>query len=350
MIVLYILLAVLVFGAMIFFHELGHFAFAKIFKVKINEFSIGMGPKLLSKKFKDEVIYSIRLFPIGGFVSMAGEDDESDDPNSYDKKPAWQRFIIVIAGATMNILIAVVIIFFLTITVPRYGTTTVHSVPDDFSFESGLLAGDEIIKVNNTSVKTLDELSYEIMYNGNKPIDLTVVRNGEKQVLKNIQFPTFEQDGEKFGKINFTIKGEDRTFLTIIKNTYHSSVSTVKMIWDSLIGLLTGRFGINQVSGPIGVTGAIVQVAKYGPRQFFYMVAVISMNLGVFNLLPIPALDGGSLVFTGIEMIFKKRVPQKIEQNIKFAFLILLLALVVFVSIKDVITLILWGRYEIQWD
>ena len=204
-----------------------------------------------------------------------------------------------------------------------------------------MLAGDEIIKVNNTSVKTLDELSYEIMYNGNKPIDLTVVRNGEKQVLKNIQFPTFEQDGEKFGKINFTIKGEDRTFLTIIKNTYHSSVSTVKMIWDSLIGLLTGRFGINQVSGPIGVTGAIVQVAKYGPRQFFYMVAVISMNLGVFNLLPIPALDGGSLVFTGIEMIFKKRVPQKIEQNIKFAFLILLLALVVFVSIKDVITLIL---------
>ena len=136
MIVLYILLAVLVFGAMIFFHELGHFAFAKIFKVKINEFSIGMGPKLLSKKFKDEVTYSIRLFPIGGFVSMAGEDDESDDPNSYDKKPAWQRFIIVIAGATMNILIAVVIIFFLTITVPRYGTTTVHSVPDDFSFES----------------------------------------------------------------------------------------------------------------------------------------------------------------------------------------------------------------------
>ena len=347
MIVLYILLAILVFGAMIFFHELGHFAFAKIFKVAINEFSIGMGPKLVSKKFKDGVIYSIRLFPIGGYVSMAGEDDESDDPNAYNKKPAWQRFIIVIAGATMNILIAVIIVFLLTVTTPRYGTTVVYDVPDEFSLSSGLMAGDEIIKVGNTTVKTLDELSYEIMYNGYEPIDLTIIRNGNEMVLKDVQFETFEQDGVKFGKINFTIKGEDRTIFTVIKNTYHSSISTVKMIWDSLIGLITGRFGINQISGPVGVTGAIVQVAKYGPRQFFYMVAVISMNLGIFNLLPIPALDGGSLVFTGIEMIFKKRIPEKIEQNVKFVFLVLLLALVVFVSIKDVIYLILWGRYEI---
>ena len=342
MIVLYILLAILVFGAMIFFHELGHFAFAKIFKVKIYEFAIGMGPKLISKKFKDGVVYSIRLFPIGGYVSMAGEDDESDDPNAYDKKPAWQRFIIIIAGATMNILIAVIIIFFLTVTTPRYGTTTVYDLPDDFSLESGILAGDEIIRVRNTTVKTLDELSYEIMYKGFEPIDLTVIRNGEELVLKQVQFPTYEQDGLKFGKMEgIIIQGEDRSFFTIIKNTYHSSISTVKMIWDSLIGLVTGRFGIKQISGPVGVTGAIVQVAKYGPRQFFYMVAVISMNLGVFNLLPIPALDGGSLVFTGIEMIFKKRIPQKIEQNIKFGFLVLLLALVVFVSIKDVISLIL---------
>ncbi len=328
------------FGAMIFFHELGHFAFAKLFKVAINEFSIGMGPKLISKKFKDGVTYSIRLFPIGGFVAMAGEDEESDDPNAFNKKPAYQRFIIVAAGAAMNILIAVVIVFGLTLATPRFGTTIVAQVDDSSSFKNELLVGDEIIKIGNTSVTTADELSYEIMYNGYEPVDITVIRDGKKIVLEDIQFPTFEEDGVIFGRANFSVKGEERSFATVIKNTYHTSVSTVKMIWDSLKGLFTGRFGLNQISGPVGVTGAIVQVAEYGPYQFFYMVAVISMNLGVFNLLPIPALDGGTLLFTAIEMIFKKRIPQKIEQNIKFICLALLLLFIVFISIKDVITLI----------
>ncbi|MBQ8545825.1 MAG: site-2 protease family protein [Clostridia bacterium] len=341
MIVLYILLALLVFGAMIFFHELGHFTFAKIFKVAINEFSLGMGPKVISKKGKDGVTYSLRLFPIGGYVSMAGEDEESDDPNAYDKKPAYQRFIIVVAGATMNILIAIVIVFLLTLTTSKFGTTIVAELEESSNLENSLMVGDEIVKVGKTSVSTIDELSYEIMYNGYEPLDITVIRNDEKIVLKDVQFPTFDQDGETFGKMNFKVKGEGRSFTTVIKNTFHTSLSTIRMIWDSLFGLLTGRFGINQVSGPIGVTGAMVEVVQYGPRQFFYMVAVISMNLGVFNLLPIPALDGGTLLFTGIEMIFKKRLPQKVEHYIKFIGLVLLLALVVFVSIKDVITLIL---------
>ena len=340
MIVLYILLALLVFGFMIFFHELGHFAFAKLFKVAISEFSIGMGPKIFSKKGKDGVSYSLRALPIGGYVAMEGETEESDDPNSFDKKPPYQRFIITIAGAVMNILIAIIVVFFITLSAPHYGTTTIYSFDDGSTAYQGLLQGDRIVQVNNDKVTTLDELSYAIMINGNKPVDIIVVRDNQTQTIEDVSFPIKEEDGFKYGQMNFKVYGEKRSFKSIIKNTYHTSVSTVKMIWDSLIGIFTGRFSIKQVSGPIGVTGAMVDMIKFGPRSFFYMVAVISMNLGVFNLLPIPALDGGTLLFTGIEMVFKKRIPKKIEDTIKLTFFGILILLIVIVSVKDVITLI----------
>lgn len=342
MIVLYIFLAILAFGMMIFFHELGHFAFAKIFKVAITEFSIGMGPKIFSKKGRDGVAYSLRLFPIGGFVAMEGEDEESEVPNAFNKKPAYQRFIIVIAGATMNILIAIIIVFFLTLTTQKFGTTIVAQIDETWGAQNELAVGDEITKVGNISVKTAEDLSYQIMYNGNKPVDLTVIRDGKEILLENVEFPTVVQEGDiTFGRMTFSVKGEEPSFLLVLKHTLRNSVSTVRMIWDSLAGLLSGRFGFKQLSGPIGVTSAMVEVAEYGPREFFYLIAVISMNLGVFNLLPIPALDGGTLLFTGIEMVFKKRLPTKVEQYIKLVGLALLLTLVVIVSIKDVITLII---------
>ncbi|MBR2944512.1 MAG: site-2 protease family protein [Clostridia bacterium] len=342
MIVLYILLAILVFGIMIFVHELGHFAFAKIFKVSINEFSIGMGPKIISKKGKDGVLYALRLFPIGGFVSMAGESEESDDPNAYDKKPAYQRFIIVIAGAVMNIVIAVIVVFFLSLTSPLFGTTTVAEFDNGEQVNQGLTVGDKIIEVDGNRVATYDELSYEIMMNGDAPVDILVIRNNERVLIEDYIFPTTDEDGITYGQMNFYVMPEKRTFGSVMKNTFHTSVSTVKMIWDSIIGLITGKFGFKQLSGPVGVTGAMVEVAQYGPRSFFYMVAVISMNLGVFNLLPIPALDGGTLLFTGIEMIFKKKVPRKVEDIVKIVGFVLLISLVVIVSIKDIISLIIF--------
>ncbi len=342
MIVLYILLALLAFGLMIFFHELGHFTFAKIFKVAINEFSIGMGPKIFSKKGKDGVLYSLRAFPIGGFVSMAGEDEESDDPNSYDKKPAYQRFLIVVAGAVMNILIAIILVFIVTVSTSYFGTTKIHSFVDGDSYVSeyqGLYAEDVVIKIGNKKIKTTEDLSYEIMLNGSKPLDFTVIRDGKEAIVEGVTFPTEEQDGFEYGKINFRVYSEKRSFSSVMKNTFHSSISTVRMIYDSLIGLLTGRFGFQQLSGPIGVTGAMVEVAKVDIKGFVYLVAVISMNLGVFNLLPIPALDGGTLLLTFIEIITKKRLPKKVEETIKLVGFALLMALVVFVSIKDVVKL-----------
>ena len=340
MIAVYIIIAIFVFGFMIFIHELGHFIFAKKFGVAINEFSIGMGPKIVSKTGKDGICYSLRLFPIGGFVAMVGEDEESDNPNAFNKKPAWQRFIIIAAGACMNLLIGIIIMTALTVSTPKYGTTVIGDfIENSISNESGLMVNDKIIKVDGASVHTANELSYEIMRSGYQPIKVTVIRDGEKITLDNVKFPTIVSQGVTFGNMDFRVYGEKRTFSTVIKNSFYSCKSTIKMIWDSLYDLIRGRYGVEQVSGPIGVTGAISQAAKTSAYSLFYMVVVISINLGIFNLLPIPALDGGSLFFLLIEIIFRKPIPTKIESAIKATGFMLLMALVVFVSFKDVIYL-----------
>lgn len=340
MIAFYILIAILSFGFLIFIHELGHFLCAKKFGVAITEFSLGMGPKIISRKGKDGVDYSLRLFPIGGFVAMEGEDSESDNPNAFNKKPAWQRFIIVIAGAVMNLLVGIIIITIITSTQPMFGTTIVGGFTENsHSEQAGLRQYDEIIKINNTRVHTSSELGYEIMRNGYKPISLTIIRDGEEETIENVQFPQITSQGVVFGRSDFSVLGEEKTFSTVVKNSFFTSISTVKMIWDSLYDLVTGRYGVEQVSGPVGVTGAITEAAKTGAYQLFYLIAVIAINLGVFNLLPIPALDGGSLLLILVEMITRKKLPEKIEFAIKAIGFALLMLIALLVTFKDVIYL-----------
>ena len=168
---------------------------------------------------------------------------------------------------------------------------------------------------------------------------ITVIRDGNKITLDNVVFPQISSDGIVFGSIDFLVYGEDRTFSTIIKNSYYSSKSTIKMIWDSLYDLITGRYGMEQVSGPIGVTGAITNAAKTSTYSLFYLVVVISMNLGIFNLLPIPALDGGSLLLIIIEMIIRRPIPQKIDYGIKAIGFLLLMGFAILVTFKDIIFL-----------
>lgn len=339
MIVLYILLAIFIFGFMIFIHELGHFMFAKIFKVTIKEFSIGMGPKIFSKTGKDNVAYSLRLLPFGGFVAMVGEDEDSDDPNAFNKKSAWKRFIIILAGALMNLLVGIIIMTILTTTTPRFGTTVVGEFVENSTSIEQLQINDKIIKVGNTRVNTASELSYEIMRKGYQPVDLTVIRNGKKIVIKDVDFPTVSSQGVVFGAMDFRVYGEDRTFGTVVKNSFYSCKSTIKMIYDSLFDLITGRYGIEQVSGPVGITGAITDAAKTDAYSLFYLIVVISMNLGVFNLLPIPALDGGSLLLLIVEMIIRKPIPSKVEYVIKAIGFALIMGLAVIIMLKDVIFL-----------
>lgn len=338
---LYILLTLITISALALVHELGHYLTARAFNVGIKEFAIGMGPKILSRRSKKtDIVYSLRLFPIGGFVSMVGEDENSDEENALNKKPVWQRMIITVAGSLMNIITGVVLMAIVVGMSPRLGGTTIAKFDANaISMEYGLRVGDEVISVDGDRVRIASELSYEIMHSGVEPVDLVVKRDGEIITLEDVVFPTTTSEGVLFGMPDFFVLGEAKTFGNVVKHTFLRSASTVKMIWESLFDLITGRYGFEAVSGPVGVAGAVSDAAKSGLGDFLYLVVVIAMNLGVFNLLPLPALDGGRLLFQAIELVFRKPVKPEVEGYVHFVGIILLLLLMVAVTFKDIIKL-----------
>ncbi len=342
--ILYILLALLVFGVLILIHELGHFLCARAFGVKINEFSVGMGPRIfgrVSKKYG--TAYSLRAFPIGGYVSMDGEDGESEDENSFGKKAVWKRIIITVAGAVMNLLLGFALMFGLVFSSNELISTTVEAFREGAVSNAdgaGLAVGDRIIKVGNVSVHTGNELSYEIMNQGYEAVDITVVRDGEEHVLGDIVFYSTTEQGVTFGVPDFYVELEEVNFATLLKHSFWRSVSTVKMVIDSVVDLVTGRYGMEAVSGPVGTTAVIGDAAKEGGVDFLYLVAVITINLGVMNLLPFPALDGGRLIFLFAELVTRKRLKPEIEGYINFAGLVILLGFMILITFKDIMGLI----------
>ena len=339
------MLALLIFGFLIFIHELGHYLTARLFRVKILEFAIGMGPKLLSRTSeKTGIAYSLRAFPIGGFVSMEGEDDESPDENSFRAKPVWQRIIITAAGALTNLFIGVLVMGILMAAEPVLPSTTIgaFSYNEDgvcYAESSGLMLGDRIVAVGGTRTHIANEVVYEIMRKGVEPLDITVIRSGERVTVEDVVFPTFTEMGTLFGNVDFKVMPAEKNAGTVLREAFFRSVNTVKMIWESLFDLITGRYGMEAVSGPVGVTKALGEAAEQGTADLVYLAVVISMNLGVMNLLPLPALDGGRLVFQFIELIFRKPVRAEIEGYVHFAGLIALMILMVIVAVKDVIGL-----------
>ena len=338
----YILLTILTLSLLILIHELGHFLTARAFGVAIKEFSIGMGPKILSKTSKKSgIAFSLRLFPIGGFVAMVGEDEESDDENALNNKPVWQRMVITAAGATMNLLLGIILMAVVVTMSPAIGGTTVLRFTEEnaLSEQSGLKIGDEIVEVDGAKVHIASELAYEIMRNGTEPLDLKVRRDGELLVLKDVKFPTMVSDGIEFGMTDFVVLAIEKNVGNVIKQSFFRSVSTVKMIWQSLIDLVTGRYGLEQMSGPIGVTTAVSEAASTSAIDFLYLVVVITMNLGIFNLLPLPALDGGRLLFQLIELIRRKPIKPELEGYVHFAGILLLMLLMIVVSLNDIIKL-----------
>jgi len=341
----YIVLALFIFGFLIFIHELGHYIAARRFGVTIHEFAIGMGPKLFAKVSKKTgIAYSIRLFPIGGFVSMEGEDTESEDENAFHKKAVWKRIIITAAGAFMNIVIGILVMAVLVATQEGLLSNKISLLPTDengvnYAYEGGLRVGDEFYAVEGTRVHIVNETLYEIMRKGIEPIDITVIRDGEKITFEDVVFPTFEEQGTMFGTIDFKVDYEEKTFGNVLKHGFFRSTSTIKMIWESLIDLVSGRYGMEAVSGPIGVTQALGKAAEKGLDDLVYLAVIISMNLGVMNLLPLPALDGGRLLFQLIELVCRKPIKREIEGYIHFAGLVLLMILMVVIAVKDVIGL-----------
>ena len=335
-----VLIAILVFGFLIFIHELGHYIFARIFKVTITEFSIGMGPKLVWYDSKKTGIrYALSAIPFGGYVAMVGEDGESDDPNAFNKKPCWQRLIITIAGASVNIIAGIIAIIILA-SIIDIGGTTVAGFPDigyDISSaDSGLMEGDEIIKVDGKRVSILDELSYEIMRKGTEPIDITVLRDGKEVHLKDVVFPTAEEQGQTFGMMDFQVYAIKKSFGKVMGYSFSKSVLIVRMCWESIADLITGRYTLAAVSGPVGISEVIGNAANQGATSLLSIVSLISINLGVMNLLPIPALDGGRTVMILGEMITRKKIPANIEATINAVGLAVLLGLSAIIMIKDI--------------
>ncbi len=340
-----ILLGILFFGFIIIFHELGHFIFAKLFKVQVNEFSIGMGPCLFRKR-KGETKYCLRLFPIGGYVSMEGEDEDSDNERAFCNKPAWQRFIIIAAGAIINIIMGIIIVSIMLGQSDLIGTPQIHSFDEAAVSNSyGLQVKDKIKKINGKRVFSEQDIGYLMSRDGDGAIDFVVERDGVLTELDGVKFQTVEKDGKLTIIYDFIIVGVEPNFLNVVKNSFSESMSIARIVWLSLSDLLTGQYGLSDISGPIGIVTNIADMAQTATQETDYTVllwflAVIAINVGLFNLLPVPALDGGRLFFLLIEIVFRKPVPRKYEGWVHAIGLFLLLVLMAVVSFSDIINLI----------
>lgn len=327
---------------MIFVHELGHYITARIFDVNIIEFAIGMGPRIFSRTSKKTgIVYSLRLFPVGGFVSMVGEDDDSDDERALCRKPVCQRIIITAAGSVMNLLLGIILTFTMVISSAAIGGTIVALFDDHaVSSKSGLEVGDKILSIDGAATHISTQVVYEISRSTNGPVDITVLRGDEKITVKDVTFGQETEEGIAFGVCDFKIKAEEKSVVNVLKHTWHSSMLSVKMIWQSLGDLITGRYGVEAVSGPVGVTSTITNVAKESTVSLLYLCSIIAMNLGIFNLLPVPALDGGRIFFQIVELVFRRPINRKIEGYIHFAGIVILLSFMVLITFKDIIKLL----------
>ena len=356
------LLTVLVFGVIITLHELGHFTFAKLFKVRVNEFSFGMGPQLWSKQGK-ETRYSIRLLPIGGYVSMEGEDEESGDGRAFCNKAPWQRFVILFAGAFMNIVLGLLLLGIITAQMSLLPMNMIAEFYPESTSQEVLQPTDRIIRVNGYSTNNYNDLVFQLMRDEDGVVDLTVLRGADPDITvwdriasafgasdKNmgqvIQIPqhAFEmEDNGQGGKaliIDFKFYGKEPTFFSALGYSFQWTGSVVKQVWYSLWDIVTGRYGLSEISGPVGTATIIQQASAQGLRTFLVMVAMITINVGVFNLLPIPALDGGRLLFLLVEMVRRKPVPAKYEAWVHGVGLILMLGLIAVVTFSDIMKLI----------
>ena len=313
-ILLQILYTVLVLGFLIFIHEFGHFICAKLTKTKVNEFALGMGPAILNKQI-GETLYALRLFPIGGYVAMEGEDESSDDPNAFNKKSLGARLLIVFAGAFMNLVVGVVITFILVLQSPALPTEIDGSDVNVY-----------------TDITTIFSLNYN-----KKTIDVTVLRGGEEILIKDVAFPVTEYaEGLNGFLLDFKVYGQEKTVGSVLKETVYRTGSYITMMYKTLAQLITGEMSIKYVSGPVGISDALYETAQLGFSAVLSMTALISLNLAVMNLLPFPALDGGRIVFLLYELIFRRKAPQKFEAIVNFAGLVLLLALMVVIVFKDI--------------
>lgn len=337
-VVVQIIIAILVFGFLILIHEFGHFIVGKLSGMQVNEFSIGMGPAIFSYE-KGETRYAVRLLPIGGFVAVEGEDTESTSTRSFAEIPIGRRILFVCAGALMNLLLGFILFSVLIGRSETIPTTIVGGFHENAVSSTSLAAGDKILAVNGSRVFTVNDISFSLMSDQDGIIDFTVERDGKKLSLPAVQFDmqTLE-DGQRMIRLDFFVYSQENTFLSGASYTVNWMFSTVRQVWLSFINLITGNIKLAELSGPVGVSAAIGEASTRGlnSNAFLSMIGFISVNIGVFNLLPLPALDGGRLLFLLIELVSRRKVPAKYEGAIHAAGLIFFLGLIVVVSFQDI--------------
>lgn len=326
-----VILALVLFLFLIFPHELGHFMMARAVGVKVNEFAFGMGPAVWQKQGK-ETLYSIRIFPVGGFCAMEGENEESDQEGAFNNKPWWAKILVLIAGAAMNVLIAAVVMSVI-ILISGTATTTVDKVENGSPAQiAGLKQGDKIEYISGKKIEDWNDVSKSIGNKGKK-IEIKVSRNGKYEIFKIN--PRKEKDRYVIGITPVIEKSPSKAIIGGFKSTWYIT----RQMYKSLGMLASGNVAMKDVSGPVGMIGLVHQSAARGLISFFYLVALISLNLAIFNLLPLPALDGGRIIFVIIRMITGKAITDKQEAMVHGAGMVLLLSLMAFVTWNDIIKL-----------
>lgn len=331
--------AIFVFLMVILFHEFGHFIVAKSVGIKVNEFSIGMGPKIFQKE-KGETKYSIRALPIGGYVSMEGEDEISDDSRSFNNVSVLSRIAVIAAGAMMNFILAIIVLSIVAFNLGMPTTTIKDTQQNSPAEKAGIQSGDTITSINDEQIASWDSIVEKINNSEvNKEIKVTVLRN-EEQMDYFIQ-PQKDEENRSIIGIEPVSK---KSFLTAIKGGFEQTWGMLKLMFGFFEMLFRGQVSTKDLSGPVGVIYTIGEAAKYGIINLLYLMGFISVNLGFFNLLPLPALDGSRIVFLLIEKIRGKAINPEKEGFIHFIGFVLLILLMLTVTYSDIIRFNIFKR------
>ena len=351
-----IVIAIAVFLAIILIHEFGHFIAAKACGIYVREFALGMGPVILRKKGK-ETEYVVRALPIGGSCSFDGEDggyfeeEAQKNPRAFNAKPVWQRMIVILAGPLMNLILGYIVVVISLVTSEAMASTTIAEFRNESVSGQYLMVNDEILKVDGLPIYSVSDVTYKLQSSdrknadGNLVFDFTVRRNGEKITVKDVEFMTMpREDGSNGIYFDFYVYRLEKNVKNVITEGFRESASTARLIIMTLIDMLRGKYGINDLSGPIGVGTVITEaVREYTFADFMSIVSLITINLGVFNLLPIPALDGARFVFLLVEFVRRKPTRPEVEGMVHFVGFALLMLLMVVVTFNDIIKLATGG-------
>ncbi len=347
-VIINLLLFIIILGVIVFVHEFGHFIWAKITGVYVYEFAIGMGPKIWGFR-KGETEYNLRAIPIGGFCQLAGEDLDDDelqkvpkDRRLQSKKP-WQRFLIMVFGPMNNFILAVLLLFFISLV---WGGTTLSPVITNIEKDSaaekvGIQEGDMVVEINHHKIKTSDDISlYLAVSDPKKTNTITVIKEDNSKKTYKIKAKKIKEDGKETYRYGIGIRQKKtKGFGAAIIYTYKKTVSIFKQMFVTVGYLFTGKIHLNQLSGPVGIYSIVGQQRSGGIANLLYLMAFLSINVGFINLLPIPAFDGGHILFIIIELIKGSPVNPELENKIHTIFLILLMLLMVVITINDILRL-----------